>query len=194
MQDKHENAKTAPGEDPRVMEYLKRAGLADENICELLHIGYFTAPAAKGHHLAEPGGLAIHSANVTELLLKLTDSLGIEWESPKCPYLIGMLHDLVKTRCYKLVSKDGEPPKYEYVQPAFPGHGACSAMIATSVVGTYLSEQVTAAITYHMGMFGVGREYTVDEFNAALKIYKREIIATHAADWWAARVTEEGAF
>ena len=194
MNDTRKNTMTETGEDPRVMNYLIAAGVSPGHLRELKRIGYFEAPAAKGHHLADPGGLAIHSANVTELLLKLTDSLGIEWESPKCPYLIGMLHDLVKTRCYKLVSKDGEPPKYEYVQPAFPGHGACSAMIATSVVGTYLSEQVTAAITYHMGMFGVGKEYTADEFNAALKIYKREIIATHAADWWAARVTEEGVF
>ena len=45
-----------------------------------------------------------------------------------------------------------------------------------------------------MGMFGVGKEYTDEEFNAALAKFPQQIIATHCADWWAARVTECGVF
>ena len=44
-----------------------------------------------------------------------------------------------------------------------------------------------------MGTFGIGKEYTEKEFEAAMKRFAPQIIATHTADWWAARVDEEGA-
>lgn len=172
--------------------YLEQAGLNTDVECWLERIGYFDAPASKEHHLAESGGLVNHSINVTRRLVELTKALGVKWSRKESPYTVGMLHDLVKCRCYRAVTgtEQDAVPKFEYVQPIYPGHGACSVAIAAEL-GIVLHQDEIAAITYHMGMFGVGKEYTDKEFDAALKAYAPQIIATHCADWWAARIDEE---
>ena len=174
------------------IDYLAATGLNSVQVAELNNIGYFEAPASKGHHLAEIGGLVNHSINVTRRLVELTEALGVKWSRKESPYTVGMLHDLVKCRCYRAVTgtEQDAVPKWEYVQPVYPGHGACSVAIAAEL-GIVLHQDEIAAITYHMGMFGVGKEYTDKEFDAALKAYAPQIIATHCADWWAARIDEE---
>lgn len=169
--------------------YLRSAGLDELVVANLKDIGYFDAPASKGHHLAEKGGLVTHSVNVTRELLKLTETMGVEWPREKSPYLVGMLHDLVKCRCYRPTMSQIGALAWEYVQPEYPGHGIASVMIAAEL-GIELRPAEIAAITYHMGMFGVGKGYTDEEFNAALAKFPQQIIATHCADWWAARVTK----
>ena len=153
----------------------------------LKNIGYFDAPASKGHHLAKRNGLLRHSVNVTRRLLALTDALCVYWPRKESPYLVGMLHDLVKCKCYRAVP--GEEKKWEYVQPEYPGHGACSVMIATGL-GIQLMREEIAAITFHMGPWGVGKEYSEQELRAAMKVFAPQIIATHTADWHAAEVDE----
>ena len=102
------------------------------------------------------------------------------------PYLVGMLHDLVKCLCYH-PNPDGRT--YSYVQPKWPGHGVASVMIATVDLGIHLNSDEAAAIMHHMGAFGLtGRD--LDEFDAALDVYPGPIIATHAADMAAARLDE----
>ena len=166
---------------------LDFAKLPMKTISKLEFIGYFEAPASKGHHLAVKGGLVEHSLNVTRRLIDLTAALDIDWTSKESPYLVGMLHDLVKCQCYRL-NNDG---KYSYVQPRWPGHGAASVMIATVELGIRLNVDEAAAITYHMGAFGLtGR--ALDEFDAALDDFPGPIIATHTADWAAARLDESG--
>ncbi len=175
--------------------YLTNAGLSDEQTDRLVKIGYFEAPASKGHHLAVPRGLYTHSVNVTHRLLKLTDAMEIDWSREESPYLVGMLHDLVKTRCYRVkndAAQDGKT-EYEYIQPAYPGHGVASALIAAEL-GIQLNEDERAAIVYHMGLYGVGKEYTDKEINEALRTFPGQIIATHSADWLAARIDESGDF
>ena len=175
--------------------YLKNAGLTDVQQNLLESIGYFKAPASKGHHLAVEGGLFTHSVNVTRRLLGLTEAMEIDWPREESPYLVGMLHDLVKTRCYRAIdgaAQDGKAA-YEYIQPAYPGHGVASALIAAEL-GIQLNEDERAAIVYHMGLYGVGKEYTDKEFNEALGVFPGPIIATHSADWLAARIDESGDF
>ena len=151
--------------------------------------GYDSAPASKGHHLSIPGGLAIHSVNVSRRLEELSKALRVEWPRQSSPWVVGMLHDLVKCRCYRLRG-DGSG-KYDYVQPLYPGHGIASAVMATVDLGFCLLESEAAAIIWHMGAFGLqGR--ALDEFDAALDAYPAEIIATHTADWAAARLDESG--
>ena len=154
-------------------------------------IGYFNAPASKGHHLARKGGLMRHSVNVTRRLVALTDALGGCWPRPESPYLVGMLHDLVKCRCYRAVTgaAQDEAPSWEHVQPEYPGHGACSVAIAAEL-GIQLMREEIAAIMFHMGPWGVGKEYSESEFRAAMKAFAPQIIATHTADWYAAEVDE----
>lgn len=174
-------------EKENLNELIKKSGL---RVCETIALeglGLFTAPASKGHHLAYRGGLIMHSANVANMLALQTRMLEIKWSRPESPYIVGLLHDLVKCRCY-VEKEDGG---YEYRQPAYPGHGVCSVAIAAEL-GIRLREDEIAAITYHMGLYGAGKEYTAEEFNNALKLYAPQIIATCCADWYSARVTEEG--
>lgn len=145
----------------------------------LIKMGYLEAPASKGHHLAEPGGLAIHSIRVAELL---RETKAVSEESA-CR--IGMYHDLVKCQCYRAVG-DG---KYEYVQPPYPGHGIASAMIAADI-GIELTPAERAAIVWHMGAFGLD-ERQMKEYKAALHQWPIPLIFTHAADHLASILEEQ---
>lgn len=82
-------------------EYISKMKIVSKEQLKIL--GFFDAPASKGHHLAERGGLAKHSVNVTKWLLKLTDVMGVKWPREESPYIVGMLHDIVKCRCYEFV-------------------------------------------------------------------------------------------
>ena len=184
--------------ETKMVEYMMSAGLTERDIEKLNGIGYFSQPASKGHHLAHKGGLVAHSVNVTRRLVELTETLGVKWPRRESPYLVGMLHDLVKCRCYRLSNRPDytesggdEPPKWEYIQPVYPKHGAASAAIAAEL-GIQLLRDEIVAITFHMGVFAIGKEYTQEEFDAAVKWHGAQVIATHCADWYAARVDEEG--
>ena len=155
---------------------------------KLKAIGYYDAPASKGHHLAVKGGLVQHSLNVTRRLIDISDALEVAWSREESPYIVGMLHDLVKCQCYKL-NPDGKT--YSYVQPKWPGHGTASVMIATVELGIRLNPDEAAAIIHHMGAFGLSGR-ALDEFDAALDAFPGPIIATHTADWSAARLDESG--
>ena len=162
------------------------AHLSSGAMDKLKTIGYYDAPASKDHHLAVKGGLVQHSLNVTTRLSVLSTQMHIHWSREESIYIVGMLHDLVKCQCYKL-NPDGKT--YSYVQPKWPGHGTASVMIATVELGIQLSPDEAAAITYHMGAFGLtGR--ALDEFDAALDAFPGQIIATHTADWSASRLDE----
>ncbi len=176
-----------------VFANLRMAGLGDGVLARLVGDGYLDAPASKGHHLDVPGGLALHSLKVTDALADLGDALGVAWPRAESPYLVGMLHDLVKTRCYAPArpAEDG-PCAWRYVQPAEPGHGVASLLLATVEYGIRLLPEEAAAVAYHMGPWGVGREYSQAEYDAALERFPRELIAAHTADWWASKVLERG--
>ena len=161
---------------------LERAGIDTATEERLDRYGYFKQSASMGHHLAGYGGLVRHSVNVTQRLVTLTNALGVKWPRSESPYLVGMLHDLVKCRCYRLKEEVDSKPKWEYIQPVYPGHGVCSVIIATDLGICLYPDEITA-ITYHMGTFGIGKEYTENEFDAAMKRFPSQIIATHTADW-----------
>ena len=154
----------------KIRTYLERTNQSPGTIGVLERIGYFTAPASKGHHLAVEGGLAEHSWRVTNILL---DMKAIPETSA---YRIGMYHDLVKCLCYKAVGDE----KYEYEQPPYPGHGVASALIADDL-GIVLTPAERAAIVWHMGVFGLD-ERQMEEYKTAVKQWPIEIILTHAAD------------
>ena len=175
----------------KVSLYLQKAGIDTNEWLWLKELGYFGQPASKGHHLSGYGGLAKHSVNVTRRLVQLTNCLCVRWPRPESPYVVGMLHDLVKLQCYRQKGETEGRPEWEYVQPVYPGHGACSAAIAGRML-IALYEQEIVAITYHMGLYGVGREYTDKEFDNALRLHGSQVLATCMADWYAARVDEEG--
>ena len=195
-------------------EYLSHVPVSAD---KLRALGFFDAPASKGHHLAVKGGLATHSVNTTAWLLKLTEAMSVKWPRPESPYIVGMLHDLVKCKCYEFKEVKNErawgvdittgishtqpaygishtQPAYgiSYTQPAYPGHGVASALIIASELGLVLHPAEQAAIVHHMGAFNLSGD-TLKELDAALNLYPREIIATHTADMLAARVDEAAA-
>ena len=176
---------------------LEKACFDERTIAKLECIGYFHAPASKGHHLARPGGLLEHSVNVTVWLERLTKAGVVTWQNEESPYRIGMLHDLVKCKCYAEdfthTVVEGETAKIVYRDSEWPGHGAASALIAMSELGVHLSPVECACIVHHMGAFGLS-EKQLREYDAALDVYPSEIIATHTADILAARVDESGRF
>lgn len=176
--------------DVEARRYLFLAGLDDHSVACLRALGYFKMPASAGHHLAVQGGLVEHSVNVTRRLVQLTETLGVRWSRAESPYLVGMLHDLVKCRCYQADVGSGGAVTYRHVQPVMPGHGVCSVMTAAEC-GIRLMPDETAAIVYHMGAFGVGREYSIEELSKGTEVYAPQIVATCSADWFAAKVDEE---
>lgn len=162
----------------RLKLYWARTNQTTATFEALVKIGYFDAPASKGHHLARTGGLAEHSWHVTNILL------GMKAVPDESAYRIGMYHDLVKCLCYKAVEGGG----FEYVQPPYPGHGVASALLAADM-GIELRPLERAAIVWHMGAFGL-TDRQMNEYRAALKKWPDAIILTHAADHLASMMEE----
>ena len=63
--------------------------------------GYFTAPAssAQSKHGAVEGGLVLHSLSVTDIMLKLRDTLAPQISRESC-IIVGLTHDIGKTAYY----------------------------------------------------------------------------------------------
>lgn len=175
----------------KLASYLAVAGVAQPLLLNYSgHMASFLmAPASSGHHLAARGGLAIHSMNVTDRLLQLSESLKIEWSNSGSPYTIGMCHDLCKMRAYDFKTDDKEITK---LKPVFPGHGMLSAMLAPEFLGHPISYVEQMCIVYHMGAWNVGRDYGADHLDAALSEFPLEVIATHTADMLASQYDEVG--
>ena len=167
----------------KAITYLLRAQLYQDDIDRLDRLGYFKAPASKGHHLACPGGLMLHSINVADCMFRVRPAF--RHLRDENIYRIAMLHDLVKCLCYELC----EGGAYRYVQPPFPGHGVASVLICLTE-GISLMPEEAAAITWHMGAFGL-TDREMKEYQAAVRRFPTAIILTHAADHLASVLEEE---
>ena len=159
---------------------------------KLERIGYFDAPASASHHLAERGGLLKHSVNVTRWLQKLTPSIGVDWPRLESLYIVGMLHDVVKAMCYKFKMAGAEELIVRIPHP-YSGHGAASVAIISAELGVSLYPAEASAIMHHMGAFNL-LGLDLEDYDHALGIYTKEIIATHTADMLAARYDEENSY
>ena len=83
-----------------LFEEIKRPG-KDNLLDYMSNNGYFTAPAssAQSKHGALEGGLLIHSLNVTDILLKLRDTLAPQISRESC-IIVGLTHDIGKAAYY----------------------------------------------------------------------------------------------
>lgn len=172
----------------KLAKYLALAGVSQPLLLNYSgHMASFlTAPASAGHHLAVKGGLAIHSMNVTDRLLQLSEDLKIEWSNSGSPYTIGMCHDLCKLHAYSFKT-DEEITKLRQV---FPGHGTLSAVLAPEFLGHPISYVEQVCIVYHMGAWNIGKEYDVNQLGAGISEFPLEVIATHTADMLASQYDE----
>ena len=112
---------------------------------------YFTAPASKDHHGAHEGGLIEHSLQVAYELERITVKMGLKWERPESPEIIGLLHDVCKLDDYYAVSLE-EPRKIEYEykkERLYPGHGDKSLIMLMGLID--LTEEEKMCIRYHYG-------------------------------------------
>ena len=151
-----------------------------EALCARLNdMGFFSAPASTKYHGNYYGGLFDHSMAVTKNLLLLTERMGLTWDMPRSPYIVGMLHDLCKCQMYTETDTG-----FEYNRDlCLPGHGDRSVIIAQCLV--QLNVEEILCIRWHMGAFDEKEHWNA--YGRAVEKYPN-VLWTHTADMMAARI------
>ena len=128
---------------------------------------FFTAPASSKNHLAQPGGLVVHSLNVYKRLLEITardvfggtDGALLAEEVRETVAILGLLHDVCKVGVYHqtdpfkaaMEGKLDTMAPYEF-RDTFPlGHGEKSLFLIPRHMA--LTEEEALAIRWHMGAY-----------------------------------------
>jgi len=169
--------------------------LANRIVPWLIEHKFFEAPASISHHGNEPGDLARHSICVAETLIEMTDKLGLTWQHPRSPAVVGLLHDLCKLDDYELVIDDpgvevfggqikGRVSHWDRrKEKLMEGHGEKSVILASTIL--QLTDEEMMCIRFHMGAFTEPKEW--DYYGRACAKYPN-VLFTHTADMVAARV------
>lgn len=146
----------------------------------LNEIGYFVCPASKGHHGNYRSGLYEHSVAVAEELQNLTDRLGLTWQAPTSPWVVGLLHDICKTDDYEYnLNSDDLEIKFN---PGHPGHGMKSVYLLAGHFN--LTNEEKACIQYHMGAYTDKEDWkylnkAIDRYPNVLYTHMADMIASH---------------
>lgn len=164
----------------REKEYLKTMPYDAIPIYILNKLGFFTAPASTKYHGAYEGGLFDHSLETTKALVELTEKLGLKWERPESPYIVGMYHDLCKCDAY---IKDGDGYIYNS-DTLLSGHGDKSVIILQQY--KKLTNEEIACIRWHMGAFEKDTKLWSYYTNAVNKY--PNVLYTHTADMMASHI------
>lgn len=155
--------------------------VAPQVIEDLQRKGFFIAPASIRHHGAYEGALFDHSYEVAKALVNFTEKLGLEWQSERSPYIVGMFHDLCKTDNYIKTCDEA----WEYNNATLlPGHGEKSVIMAMALLGGLTDEEV-CCIRWHMGAFDSKENW--NSYGRACTEYPT-VLYTHTADMVAARI------
>ena len=163
---------------------------ADKLLAWLEQGDFFTAPASTRYHLAEDGGLCLHSLHVYDRLDKLVKSECVE-VSQESVAICGLLHDLCKTGFYKKemrnVKVNGvwQEKPYFSIEDQFPyGHGEKSVFLIERFLR--LTTEEAMAIRWHMGGFDDavrGGSYAINgaynQFPLAVCLHIADIQATY---------------
>lgn len=154
--------------------------LPNAAVGELVKWGFFDAPASIHHHGAYPGALFDHSLEVMKALLWLTDRLGLEWNDPVSPYIVGMFHDLCKVDNYHKTADEA----WEYNNATLiPGHGEKSVMLLQQLIP--ITEEELLCIRWHMGAFDSKENW--NSYGRSVTEFPN-VLYTHTADMIAARI------
>ncbi len=160
----------------------------------LANTGFFSAPASTKYHGAFAGGLYDHSKAVANHLLRLTKDLGLEWQRPESPFIVGMFHDLCKIDQYREVVDEagevmfgsteavGRKVHYEYNPTLIDGHGAKSIVYLSRFLT--LTEEEIMCIRFHMGAFYAEEK---EAYSKAVEQFPN-VLFTHTADMLASKV------
>lgn len=129
---------------------------------------FFKAPASTNKHLAQPGGLVIHSLNVYKRLMEITardvfggtDGALLAEDVVETVAILGLLHDVCKAGVYHQETKRRKNPDtgkwedylgYTFRDPLPLGHGEKSLFLITRHMA--LTEEEALAIRWHMGAY-----------------------------------------
>ena len=168
--------------EDRVRKYLNIMPNSIHITGILRNLGFFTAPASTKYHGAYEGGLFDHSFATTEALLEMTKKLGLKWERPESPYIIGMFHDLCKCDAYVW---DFETGKYTYNPDIIiPGHGDKSVIMLQKYIE--LTAEEIACIRWHMGAYEKDPKMW-EYYGRAIERYPY-VLYTHTADMIASKI------
>lgn len=158
-------------------KHIKRRG-ADKLLGYLVDKGFLEAPASTKYHGSYEGGLAEHSVNVMNRLMK---------KEKETIAIVSLLHDVCKVDLYK-PQLGKEKIAYEYNTKSFPaGHGEKSIFLIQRFMN--LTDEEILAIRWHMGAFDDAVRGGSRDINAA---YKRSKLAVylHLADMAATYIDE----
>lgn len=144
-------------------------------------LGFFDAPASTKYHGAYDGGLFDHSLAVANALVELTEKLGLQWERPESPYIIGMFHDMCKCNAYVKTAEGKWTWNNDIIMP---GHGEKSVMQLQKLVK--LTDEEIICIRWHMGAFETDTKMW-DYYGKAIEKYPN-VLYTHTADMIASRI------
>ena len=175
-------------------ENIKRDGI--ENLLSWLETtDFFDCPASTKFHLAEAGGLCLHSINVYKRLLMLaTNEFGEENINHESIAIVALFHDVCKCCTYKVemrnVKENGEwvqKPFYAVDDQLPYGHGEKSVYIINGYLR--LTREEALAINWHMG--GFDRRVMGGDMSLAGAYYKYPICTlAHIADIMATYLDE----
>ena len=151
----------------------------------LEELGFFTAPASTRFHGAYEGGLFDHSLEVAKQLANLTEKLGLTWERPDSPYIVGMFHDLCKCDNYIKSLDEFIPNSYAFNPDIIiPGHGEKSVIMFLKF--GYLTDEEIACIRWHMGAYEKDPKMW-EYYGRAIEKYPN-VLYTHTADMIASKI------
>lgn len=166
----------------RVEQYLDIMPANMTITSTLREIGFFEAPASTKFHGAYAGGLFDHILQVTQCLVDLTQKLGLKWERPESPYVVGMYHDLCKCDNYVW---DIESDRYIYNPDIIiPGHGDKSVIMLQRYME--LTGEEIACIRWHMGAYEKDPKMW-EYYGRAIEAYPN-VLYTHTADMIASKI------
>ena len=175
-------------------ENIKREGL-EELLNFLETTDFFTAPCSTKFHLAEKGGLCLHSMNVYDRLIRLcADEYGEEKMNLESITICALFHDVCKCCFYKVemrnVKENGEwvQKPYYAVDDQLPyGHGEKSVYMVNGYLR--LTREEALAINWHMG--GYDKRVIGGDMSIANAYYKYPLCTlTHIADIMATYLDE----
>lgn len=169
----------------RMQKYIAMMGYKENTISvtTLRDLGFFDAPASIKYHGSYSGGLFDHSAQVATELVDLTCRLGLEWERPESPFIVGMYHDLCK--CDQYVLNDAVVWEYNR-DMIMPGHGDKSVIMAQKF--TDLTDEEIACIRWHMGAYETDTALW-NYYDRAIEKYPN-VLYTHTADMIASKIKD----
>lgn len=174
----------------RYQENIQREG-GKELLEWLEKTDFFTAPASTKFHCACEQGLAMHSVSVFDTMVE--KHFDPETDSKESFAICGLLHDLCKTRYYKISSRNvkdeatGQWKKQPFfaVEDSFPyGHGEKSVYLIERFLRLKPAEAV--AIRWHMGgfdeaarggSFAISQAY--EKYPLAVKLHLADLESTY---------------